>query len=224
MVIAASETVLPVTQTAREIMDGERAFYAAETAVEEGLYLFEKQAAALPLTGSGTIGGTGASWTRNGTELKIVPLGHPNVSTPASPGQNVSKTNPLRVSLDPGQSFQLDLSVPGVTDYPQHVRIDFLSGGSHTNDLLVINGSTQSQDTVGGNTKVPSNGNIDDASNLRFLLRNPNSSGPANVYAIEPNAGELPMGIVITGIGTIGKVERRIAVERKAWLVFQINN
>ncbi len=215
---AASSLVTAFGQTPKVLGNSEKAYYAAEAALERSLYEIEKQGAGLvDITGSGNLGGTAVTWSRKAFVTAKIPLGRNDVrpNTPNNPV--VSGTNPLLVTLQPGESFQLDLNIVGAVDpsYPQHVNIS----GSSSFSYIILENGVQVGPTTDTNQNVPATGNLDPSTGLRFKITNP--SGFASTYTITPNgSNELPVALVVSATGVSGTEERTIEVERKAWLVY----
>lgn len=219
---SAAGLIFSLGQTVRNIGESERAYYAAEAGIENGLYLVEKQTATVDqLNNSSGSLSTGGAWTRTAYVTYSVPLNHPNVEA-TTPLQPISKNNALRVTLGSNQSFQMDLNIIGATvSYPLHLRVTW-SGGGATRLIEFTNTGQVPSQIIGTNQKIPSTGNLDPTANLRFRLIN--ESGNTIVYSISPDPSEvdlsLPMGLVIRSKGVSGSQERVLEVERKAWMVF----
>lgn len=215
---SATSLIFALGQTVRGIGDSEKAYYAAETGIEQGLYLVEKQNVTLDaLAGSGVLSTTGATWTRTAFATYKIPQNHPSV-TAASPTADISDANPLLVTLNANESFQMDLNLVSTSiTYSQHLRINWAGAGA--TKLIQSDASGQTTSSILNNQKIPAIGNIDPIANLRFRLIN--ESGSTIQYMFSPGpSGTLPMGLVISSIGISNNQERRIEVERKAWLVF----
>jgi len=216
---AASSLVMAFGQTPKVLENSERAYYAAEAALERSLYEIEKLGAGLAdITGSGVIGGTAVTWSRTAFVTSKVPLGRTDVR-PSDPGNPViSNTNPLLVTLPPGGSFQIDLNIVGAVNpsYPQHVNIS----GSADFSYIALERGVQIGPTMGNNQNFPTIGNLDPSDGLRVKITNP--SGSSNrTYTITPNGNnELPVALVVSATGVSGTEERTVAVERKAWLMY----
>jgi hypothetical protein len=224
LVIVVADLTTRATSDSNAIKATEIALAAAETAVELTIYDIEKNDKNLtdfdpPITQSLADGPPGAFWYR---EVKV------STSTPAlcSSGQPVctdnddiiSASNPLSVTLQPGQSFQLDLDIGGA-EYPNRVTVSW--GGTNTRVIVLTPSGHETY--TGQPVQIPDPpANLDPVDNYRFRIINESSS--VRTYTIRPNAGtgadELPLGFKIIGIGTYQNVERRLEILRPAWVIY----
>ncbi len=219
---SASSLVSVFGQTSKVLGNSEKAYYASEAAVEQGLYQVEKLGTGIAgLSGSGSIGGTAVSWSRRAFVTSKIPLNRTDVRPQTATNPVISGSNPLLVTLPPNGSFQMDLNIVGAANpsYPSNVTVNAGSDFWYIT-LDTANGQVGPTMTTGKNQKFPSTGNIDPSLGLRFKITNPSSTN-SDTYTIAPNGiDELPMAMVISATGVSGSEERIVEVERKAWLVF----
>lgn len=221
---AASSLVMVFGQTSKVLGNSEKAYYAAESALEKGLYDVEKLGLGLSsLSSSGIFinnDGTTVNWNRKAFVTSKIPLGRTDVRPANAGNPTISGSNALLVTLLPGGSFQMDLNIVGATNlsYPSHISVSASSNFSYIT-LNEVDGQTGPAMTTGQNQRFPSTGTIDPLLGLRFKISNP--TGGSVTYTIAPNgSNELPVALVISATGVSGNEERTVEVERKAWLMY----
>lgn len=219
---SASALVTAFGQTPKVLGNSEKAYYAAEAALEEGLYNAEKLGLGIAgLSGSGNLTGTSIAWARTAFVTAKVPLNRNDVRPQDSANPVISGSNPLLVTLPSGGSFQMDLNLVGATNpsYPSHVTVSSNANFSYIT-LDTVNGQVGPITTTGNNQRFPSNGTLDPSTGLRFKITN--TTGTSRTYTLAPNGStsQLPMALVISATAVSGTESRTVEVERKAWLVY----
>lgn len=210
--LAASDLVLRASRTSRQIGTSEVAYYAAESAAEIVLYRLEKENTDITtLNDSGALVEVDAEWTRGVTADTEGPQTS-NVYA-ESPGV-IDNSNPLKVKLDNGQSFELRLDINGV-DYPNNLQIRW--SGANGSKVIVYNKTDEEQD-VGEHSPV----NINVEQSKSYVLRIVNASGNNDVvYSIEPGGDDpLPVGLIISTIGKYLEQERRLELDNRKWQIY----
>ncbi|MEW6610897.1 MAG: hypothetical protein AB1352_04735 [Patescibacteria group bacterium] len=215
---AATDMILTVSRSSRSIGDSEIAYYAAETAVERALWEYEKDSAslsALTATATPLPGNANASYTTSATTENYAPKGNANLST-SNLNDPITSSNPLQVTLPPGKSFYLDLAINGAV-YPSNIQVTLETGKSA--EVIVTSSNVQTQtnyDGVGAPTVTVNNPSYDNNTKLKIE----NTASAASTYTIMPTGGELPIGVLITGVGRYRGVERRLEVVKPNWVIY----
>jgi hypothetical protein len=236
-----ADIVIRVGHTSSEIGRSEIAYLAAETAIENAIYQIEadRDIGGLVNTASQNMVYTSSSWTRyafaiNNVSLSCVDtagrlsyfdsLSDPTALTrsclytgDAVNGLNtndISSSNPLRLRLKQGKSFQLELDISGIA-YPDNIIVSWLPANSAGKIIVVEDNEQFIVDTA-----VAPNFQMFPANNQR--LRIVNQSVGDVIYTITPSFGSsLPLGILIHARGNYGdEQERTIEVERRNWRIY----
>ncbi len=224
LILYVSNITFRITATNRAIGTSEVAFFAAESAAELTIYEIEKKDYSRPdlpqLTGQALDSISGATWAREvniaTTTPSVCSVTNPRPACSDSEGTIVTG-NPLEVTLNNGQSFQLDLNIRGAT-YPDSIRVTW-PGGSGT-DVIIANNSGQTTET-NSPIQIPSSGTLDPSDGYRIRINN--NSGGTIVYNIQPQGSgnvDLPLGLNIDTSGTYRETVRSIKLTRPAWLIY----
>ncbi len=215
---AATDMILTVSRSSRSIGDSEIAYYAAETAVERALWEYEKDSAslsALTATATPLPGNPTATYTSNATTENYAPKGNAILSV-SSANDPITTSNPLLVTLPPGKVFYLDMATNGAS-YPSNVQVTMPTGKPA--EVIVTSSNVQTQTNYAGTgshtvtVDYPSYTN-----NTKLKIENTDTT--ASTYEIKPTGGELPIGVLITGIGRYHGVERRLEVVKPNWVIY----
>ena len=219
---AATDLVISVSRSSRSIGDSEIAYFAAETAVERALLAFEKQGASLGALNTASTplpGNSAANYTTSATMETKAPPDDTRLQAENDASAPLSTSNRLMVLLPQGKTFYFDLATNGAM-YPTNMEIDFANGMPAT-AIVYASGaqSTTAYAGTGGNSKVtvPTLGYT---SGTRVKVQNTSSSASANPITIKPTGGDLPIGVLITGVGRYRGVERRIEVFRPNYVIY----
>ncbi|OGL85589.1 hypothetical protein A3J36_03205 [Candidatus Uhrbacteria bacterium RIFCSPLOWO2_02_FULL_54_37] len=222
---AAADLVITVSRSSRSIGESEIAYFAAETAVERALLAFEKQGATLGALNAGATplpGNAAATYTTSAAVETRAPKDDTRLSVPQA-NDPISSANQLTVTLAPGQrlylDFAIDLADSGAS-YPGTVRIDFPNG--RATESIVYSAGAQNETAyagTGGNNQITVN-NPGAAAGTKIKIGSASSNAANASYTIRPNGGDLPIGVVITGVGRYRGAERRIEVFRPNYIIY----
>jgi len=219
MTITISDIVLRVGRGSRQIGYSEIAYYAAETAVERGLYEIEKNRETTNLnslnqTWEEDLEDSGGSWTRGvslitnlTTECGSI-VGQEGICVDVA--GDITVSNPLKVQLDSGSSFQLDLNFLGM-DFPNDFSIDWTG----TARVVVLDNNTDTQ-----TTEQVSPVTLDNLDTNLYLIRIINDNASQTTFTLLPAGDELPIGILMTGTGIYQDEQRVLEIERTNWQIY----
>jgi len=218
---ALSDVVLRVGRSSRQIGQSEIAYYAAETAVEKALYQIEQNKTVAGLDGeTGVLTETGAEWEREVKPITslTVKCGEGGLHSDeqgicVGTVGNIDNGNSLRVQLNSGSSFQLDLNFQAMA-YPDNLQVNWTDPEGKCK--LVVLGND------GHYSHFSSQMLYDLGSNL-YTLRLVNDSSSMVTFELVPATGaSLPIGIKVTGIGKYKGQKRILEVERHNWQIYQV--
>lgn len=225
LIITIATVAQTITRSNRSIENSEVAFYAAESAAELTVYEIVRNNRGLDLPhlmDQPLDVVADAFWD---SEVKLSTstpglCGAPNPKPICSddPG-TITTSNALEVTLQPGQSFQMDLTLEGA-DYPDRVQITW-SGGSATR-VYTIDDGVQSVLTNSPVSFPKSPDYVIPANSPRFRIVNEEPID-AVVYQIKPQGGSvpyLPLGLTISTIGKHNGTERRLDISHPSWLIY----
>ena len=221
-----ASVVFRVGSFSKSIGTSEIAFLAAETAIERALYQFENGGASIAglATTGNLVGISGAGWTTSAWASTTPPLSNSAI-TATSATSPVSSTNPLQITLQPGQAFELDLSLVGIA-YPITLNYTWPGGASQQAKIIwnSTNGQASTTEEISSNVLVPPSGQgqLNPSQNWQVKIINENSPGGENItFPLTPAVGEdLPMRAVISATGLSQDQAREIQVHRPMWLVY----
>ena len=221
--------VLRIGSFSRTIGKSEVALLAAESAVEQGLYVFERGGKTLSsLTGSGVLTDIPeAAWTLSAWASSTIPLGAAGLSAGSSNEDPISATNPLVVTLSPGQAFELNLDLVGVA-YPNQLDINWANDAVNRGKIFWYSSTlgNQASTTKSLEARVPPTASgltLNAADSWRSKVVNQNSTGGSNItFTITPGGSNqpLPLKAVISAHGFYQDQEREIQVERPLWVIY----
>ncbi|MFA4873438.1 MAG: hypothetical protein WC659_05930 [Patescibacteria group bacterium] len=215
---AATDMILTVSRSSRSIGDSEIAYFAAETAVERALWQYEKNSAslgALTATATPLPGNPIASYTTSATTENHAPKGNTSLSV-SSVNDPITTSNPLQVTLLPGKVFYLDLATNGAA-YPTNVQVTLPTGKPA--EVIVTSSNVQTQtDYMGTGIHTVTVDSPSYTNNTKLKIENTDTT--ASTYTITPTGSELPIGVLITGIGRYRGVERRLEVVKPNWVIY----
>lgn len=249
-VLVISDIMIRQSRIMRNIAISERAYFAAETGVEETLYEINKARTKNITTpgeicgngiceGSETVGNcpldcNGGNYTglfgcwcqANCNNCQINYDGGNATWQIISLTENLIDTNnPLEVTLSPGQSLQLNLDMKGAT-YPNKAGddIQFERIGGGASELIVFkeNKSTGAFIQYGPDSNSPTTTDLDTANYYyKFRIYNPSNSGASVLYRIKPLGGEnLAVGVRIIASAACKDMERRIEANNPKWQIY----
>ncbi len=220
---ALSDVVLRVGRSSRQIGQSEIAYYAAETAVEKALYQIEQNRTVAGLDGeTGVLAETGADWER-----EVKPITSLTIKCGEGEGElhsdeqgicvgvagDIDDSNPLRVQLNSGSSFQLDLNFQAMA-YPDNLQVNWTDPEGKCK--LVVSGND-------GHYSYSSSQKLYDLGSNLYTLRLVNDSSSMVTFELVPATGaSLPIGIKVTGIGKYKGQKRILEVERHNWQIYQV--
>ncbi|OGG86673.1 hypothetical protein A3B87_02480 [Candidatus Kuenenbacteria bacterium RIFCSPHIGHO2_02_FULL_39_13] len=243
--LVVSDVILRIGKSSQGISQSEIAYFAAETAIEKAIYQIENFHNASNLPADGNLSNTLGSWTRYVAGIYTTPItcfdDQQKISFPADQATETDKscvyaanssqevikknTNPLKVRLKPGKSFELSLNIStpaSLAFYPGAVTIDW---PAHSGKVIILSSDRQEvidTSTTTGSGKIPDSGQLGNSPNYRIRLTN--NSAADVIYTIAPQTANvsLPIGITITSQGyyDVNKKERIIIVERKNWEIY----
>lgn len=225
LVISVFNVSFRITKSNQSIINSEKAFFAAETAAEITIYDIVKNNRGLDLpdlVGQALGGNPGATWGRRVSLATLTPglCSAPQPKPVCSDADgSISTTNDLSITLEDGESFQLDMDIvdPGnPSNYPANVRILGVTAGSR----VIVSGNGQQEVKTSQTFIVPETDVIDP--NLDYRFRIINESGSQQTYTITPlgSSVDFPLGLNISTVGIYQGTERRVDVTNPAWLIF----
>lgn len=229
LVIAVADVAFDIRASNKSIGLSEKALFASESVIEWAIYEIEKDPSdalnALPPVVDQAINlpdGGVAYWDRNVTpSIKTPGLCGADIPKPVCTDLNtpVNSSNDLRIKLEDGQSFQLDLDLDltaVVEDYPTHVNINITGLASR---IIIIDDVGQETFTTGA-VQIPQSSIIRDTAGLKFRLINESGGLQNYVLVTQGGAEDLPLGVDIDVTGRYQDVERQIRLTRPAWLIY----
>jgi len=241
-----ADIIIRIGKTGHEIGQSEIAYLAAETAIEESIYTIEsaRDIIALGTYDSPTNGDmdySGGSWSRYATvitSLRVTCIdGNLKVTYPdVDPddgdssciysevtGADITNSNDLKIHLQNGKSFQLELDVSGA-GYPGFLVVSWQN--KHFGQIVALDLNEDADDiqTIYDTNdikqcNIPKIGSL----NGRQRLRITNKSGHDIIYTIEPSLSDnaLPIGVLLHTRGDYNnQQERTIEVERRNWQIY----
>ena len=220
LVITVANVSFGITKSNQSIINSEKAFFAAETAAEITIYDIVNNNGGLglpdrfnqPLINTG-----GATWSRQ-VRLDTTTLGLCSAPTPKpvcgnDPG-GIVIGNEMKVTLNDGESFQLDLNITGGL-YPSQI---FIKWGPFPSRVFVAGAGEQVINNE-SDIFVPTSGILQASQEYRFRIIN--DSGSPVTYEIQNlDTVALPLGLNISATGFYQGTERRIDLTRPAWLIY----
>lgn len=223
---AAANLIITVTRSSRSIGDSEIAYFAAETAVEKALLKFEKQSAALGAlnTSDATLlSNPAAHYTTSAAVETHAPKDDTRLSVPQADNP-ISDTNQLTITLIPGQRLYMDLSLDLTStsfSYPNNIQINF-PANRVTNAITYSGGAQEKIDYAGSGTNFSqvTVGSLGVTNKPRLKIESATANTANAAYTITPSGGNLPIGVIITGVGRYHGVERRIEVFRPNYIIY----
>jgi len=217
LTVALSAIVLRVGKSTRQIGQSEVAFYAAETAIEKGLYEIEKVHSVenLEVPASQAMPTSGGQWTRSYSVNTLL-----DVDCDQLIGEGIcvdtvgviTASNPLVVRLNPGNSFQIDMNFIGM-NLPNNVQIKEVEKNGMGRVIALSSDGVQTSST-------DSPVNLHDLEDKLYLLRLINEDTVSITFTVKPAQGDLPLGIILTGTGVYQQEKRIIEIERKTWQIY----
>jgi len=211
LTIAMSDIVLRVGRSTNQIGQSEKAYFAAETAVEKAIYEIEKNntIANLDVSTPQTLTTSKASWTRtvsqNNTLIILCSqiINQQGVCVNNSGG--ITTTNPLHAHLSEDKSLQIDFNFSGLS-LPNNITITWSGNGE------VIASNTTGQTSYNTSPVV--------LSNLNSYARIINKDNHLIDFELKPGNSNFPISILITGTGILGTEKRILQVEKKLWQIY----
>ena len=193
LTLAISEIVLRVGRSSREIGYSEVAYYSAETGIEKAFYEIEKNRT---ISGLDSLSGN----------LDELPTASWNLS--------VEQTNidglDWEIDLDAGETLLLELDFTGLT-YPNTLNISWT--GASVKLITLTSDGDQDVYTSSGVSLNSLDTNL-------YKLTIVNSGGSSSEITLDPNGGDLPIGIDLTATGEYKNSERIINVDRNNWQIY----
>jgi len=202
----------------------ERAYFAAESAVEKAAYgVLKNHEDITSYAPAGSLD--------NGADYGVTTPFTPDTACPNAPTEcasgNITSANPWNVGLSSGQSFWLDIDLNGAS-YPTSLNI---SATSPTSSELIVWECT----TVVGPPRdcdpnqaplqtvyygwSPSVDISLSTSTKYYRIRIINNTGGGQTYAITPNAN-LPIGVIIESWGKYSNYKRYLNSNFPKWQKF----
>jgi len=199
----------------------EKAFFAAETAKEKACYeIFKNYKEITSFTLNGTM-------SDEETEYLATVEVDTNCPTPGA-GCNIgaiTSTNAWSISLDSGESFQLDIDLNGAT-YPSSIQVS--RSGLTASDVIVYECTTSEDPRICSSTAsqsfsiiFPYTFDISGYAGKYYKLRINNRGDSSETYTLTPTS-ELPVGIEINATGTYSGYERKVKSVVPKWQKYGI--
>ncbi|HPI66964.1 MAG TPA: hypothetical protein PKZ16_00195 [bacterium] len=217
LTVALSAIVLRVGRSTRQIGQSEVAFYAAETAIEKGLYEIEKNHSVenLDVATPQTMTTSDGQWTRSYSVNRLLDVDCDQLSGEGicvDVVGEITASNPLVVKLSPGNSFQIDMNFVGM-NLPNNVQIQEVEKDGIGKVIALSSDGIQ---TSSSDSPV----NLHDLEDKLYLLRLVNEDTQMITFRVKPAQGNLPLGIILTGTGIYQQETRIIEIERKTWQIY----
>ncbi len=215
--VIVGETIVRHTQIVKGAEVSEKAFFAAETAVEKAIYGVLKNYASVTTVTEGSIiyGATSATYSAS------VSIDAENPDT----GIDITNSDPWIISLETGESFQLNLDLNS-TAYPTALRID--RSGDGLGDLIIYqctassNGCSSTENQIFYSNFTGQDINLSPSIPINYYRIRINNSGGTGTYTLKPTSAALPIGVNITAEGSYGGYERQINDNYPKWQKFGI--
>lgn len=223
--VLVGEIIIRHSQVVRGAEISEKAFFAAEAAMEKTCYQVFKNyddVSSFSLSGVMSDGESGYSATV-GVDVNCPDVsetecdyycGTPSARCPVSP------TNPWTITLSQGESFQLDIDLNQAA-YPAEIQIS--RAGSSETDISVYECETggtprvcSSETSQSFSITFPYTFNISDYANNYYKLRIYNAGDASESYTLTPT-GNLPLGIEISANGAYSGYKRNVKTNVPKW-------
>ncbi|HOZ36722.1 MAG TPA: hypothetical protein PLR18_02740 [bacterium] len=251
--LIVADVILRIGKTSREIGESESAYYAAEAAVEKAVYALEKNHDGTTLgteiyPSMGTLSTTEITWRRYLKPIFTTPIiciGDDHIYhvydsladiSASGKGENkscvytddpgiITESNPLRVKLRPGKSFELDFSIAvpsGLEFYPSSIYLNW--DKSTPGSLVILDSSGQTVIDTSPSPSQPQTDTLTNSPNWRARFIN-NATSTDATYVIGPHdnppATSLPSAVEIVGKGYYnGQKERIIVLDKRLWKIY----
>ena len=220
--ITVGDVIIRHSQTVKSSELSEDAYFAAESALEKANYeILKNYDNVSPYTLSGNLTNTA---TYEITNVNVVL----DVRT---------LLNPLEITLEAGESFELAMDFNGSAIYPLNINI--IQTGSISTDLIIYECTTDgtpricdsgyTQTFVSSLPSPPSSPYVlpyNDASvfveeNKYYKIRINNlDASSSETYTLTPSADSFPVGVDITAKGVYGGYERQAKSSFPKWQIF----
>ncbi len=220
--ILVGETIIRHSQVVQGTEISEKAFFAAETALEKACYKVFKNYDDISLFSlSGTMSDTESDYSATVSA-------DTNCPTPGAgcADGSITNGNPWTITLEANESFQLDIDIDGAV-YPASIEIRRL--GSTGTDIIVYECTTTEgtprvcSSTVSQSFSItfPYTFTISDYATKYYKLRINNLGDSPESYILTPT-GDLPIGIEINANGTYSGYERKVKSNVPKWQKYGI--
>ena len=222
--LLVAQIIIRYSQAIRGIEVSEKAYFAAESAVEIASYdILKNYKDYSTYSLSGTLG--------EDTEYEVDTISLDSdcpSSSECTLGQPISNTNPWSISLSPGQSFQLNLDINGAS-YPASLSI---ARNPNQPSEVVFSRAAKTDPPLSWNQTTYSSWPVNltlDSSNYYYRLRINNlgnTDDPDVTYTITPitPSSELVIGLEVRAKGIyptpFGSYERRTFTDFPAYQKF----
>ncbi len=217
--LLVAETTIRHSRVVKGIEVSEKAYFATKTAVEKVSYQVNQNYADISsytLSGSFDDGSEYEGTVSADTDC-------PNPPTECASGA-ISPTNAWIISLEPGESLELDLNINGAT-YPTSLQISQTS--SEPTDLIIYQCDTGGSPRVCVSSIVqtlissfPYSLNTSGYAGKYYQIRIINNGVASETYTLTPTGANLPIGIKIQGTGSYVEYERQLESNIPKWQKF----
>ncbi len=229
--VIVGESIIRHSQIIKGAEISEKAFFAAETAVEKAIYDVLKNYTNISTYSLSNTLSNGATYTvlPGGVAADTAnPTGGAPIICADATCDAGGGNNPWSFTLTDGESFQLNLDLNGAT-YPTTLRVE--RSGSGLGDLIVY------ECTTSGTPRMCSSGesqtfypnftgqDITLGATTKYYRIRINNSGATGTYLLKPTAPlstALPIGVSITTKGSYAGYERQINDNYPKWQKFGI--
>jgi len=195
-ILLVAQTIIRYSQISKGVEVSEKAYFAAETAIEiAGYDILKNKKNYSDYTLSGVLS-EDTNYQVDSIELDS---DCPAPSTQCSSGP-ISNTNPWSISLSPGWSFQLNLDINGAT-YPTSLSIS--TDDSSSSELILSSALKTDPPLTWSQTTYPSwpvNLILSNDYYYKLRINNLRGSGESINYTITPSS-ELVIGLKVQGEG-----------------------
>lgn len=230
------DIILRQGKVMKKITASQRAYFAAETGIEETLYEINKtKIKNINTELSGCWCGAGCdncqiNYSGANAQWNLINIME-NRKAPAvddiwtdNPGDDISTSNRLNIRLQDGESFQLSFDMNGSSYAGSIIRISW--DNSKSSQVIAVEGDLGSSidnqseyDESDVTIKIPETGNLQ--ADRFYKLRISNTSGEQVVYEMWPSGGSfMPMGATIEVSADYKGTERKVESNNHKWQIY----
>jgi hypothetical protein len=229
-----SNLVIKTSQSNTKIKISEKAYYGADTAIQQALYAIETSRDILLTESSGQVGSGDVTWEREVEPVyEAVDCLELDQDTEGICFNEIdfdTGQKELRVHLDPDNSFQLELDFENMNNdgldrkwFPDEIAIETDDSGD-TFEIIIFDSL---ESTITTSTDFLINGDsLDDLQNKKYIIRLINRQSTILEFILTPENTDItdfvniPVGFSLIATGNLQDQERKLEVERKNWQIY----